>query len=118
MKYEMTLHVPLTLIGPITELMAQDGVLVSLKAVETTDEAPPKKKHTYVNGLRNKGISARDLLLSSITASGTTKKDLETTFKSRGFATASVGPTVSVLLKEGLIAVSGGRYILTREPPK
>jgi len=69
--------------------------------------SPDKEQRTvnYVGGIRNKGISAHDLLFEILNSEPRvfTQQEIEDVFESRQFARKSAGPALSVARKAGTI---------------
>ena len=110
-KFKMHLIVPIKMVGTIIELIADEGILVSVEPV-----VEKGKTFRYVGGKRNKGISGSELVLTSLRDHGGLMKvkELEAVFVGKGFSTNSVGPSVSKLVIEKKIKRDGNTYRLVK----
>lgn|SRR5678815_5779293 len=111
--YDVHLRVDTARLATLIEVAQPSAQILSVKPTEETE--PHEKKHHYVNGKRNKGISARNLALQTISDQfHCTLGQIKTAFKLKGFATSSVSPTLSTLVRENLIiAISPRVFALT-----
>lgn len=77
---------------------------------------PSQHKSYYVGGVRNKGISARDLVLQILNNAPNPIvkcKDMRVEFVKHGFAKTSISSPLSILQKEKKIFhVGAGRWVL------
>jgi hypothetical protein len=97
-KFEMRLIVPTKLVGPIVELVEEgEGIIVTMTP---HSETSGKKTPRYVDGKRNKGISANELVLQTLVTGPTTYEQLAQRFVDKGFAKTSLSPTLSRLIKD------------------
>jgi len=90
----------------------QGANVTDLITKEIPGEIPGEKKskHSYVNGIKNKGITGENLVLSKLPA---TKEILEEAFVKQGFAASSAGSTASRLFTKGKIKRDkNGKYLL------
>src|SRR5678815_1698434 len=112
--YDVHLRVDTARLATLIEVAQPSAQILSVKPTEET-EPREVKKHHYVNGKRNKGISARNLALQTISERfHCTLAQIKTAFKLKGFATSSVSPTLSTLVRENLIiAISPRVFALT-----
>jgi hypothetical protein len=69
------------------------------------------KRHVrrYANGVHNKGISGRDLVMQTVANGIVSFREMELAFKANGFASSSASPAVSALKAEGKVSVVAGR---------
>ena len=92
--------------------------LISVVPVEpATPEPTAKRTQRYINGKRNKGISAHNLLVMSLREPKTVD-ELAQILTDRGFAATSLSPSLSILRSKGLIYEVGGKYHLTHLAPR
>lgn len=126
-KFKMTIIIPTEIVGCVLEVLKDCGTMVSLIPAE--EESPPApawlpfpplppllRKPRYVNGMRNKGIPAEDLVLE-ILSNGTvhSTQSISKLFVARGFASSSATATLSKLNRMGKISrTSDGNWFRVR----
>lgn len=115
--FKMTLtNIPAELVSPIFQLLTPECNI----DVEQEEMALSKKKSRpthFTNGVRMKGISARDLILKSLADGPLTDAELEKIFMSweNPFSAKSVSPACNVLKKENIVKRNeAGKWELTR----
>lgn len=82
----------------------------------TVAAAAPSSER-YAGGKRLKGISGKELVLEILRSGPGDLDEIRRAFVNRGFAAASAAPTLSNMLRDGLIRrASHGRYVLNPTP--
>jgi hypothetical protein len=116
---EVILHVP---VDKLSGVLNSDLTSSLIRSVRQLEEVQLKTRtHRFVNGVRNKGISGRDLALQVL---GSAKrpfsyKELAETFQAKGFAPNSVSPVLSILVAEKKAqALGAGLYAMPGFKPK
>jgi hypothetical protein len=116
MRYPMTLEIPESDLGTvISQLVAAKIKLGDVKDTGKLDERKSERKSGYAGGIRNKGISGRDLILKIM---GSESKvwlgnEFSKKFVENGFAGGSWAPPMSELTRENKVRALGrGRYVL------
>ena len=104
-KFKMHVEVPAKLVGTIIELLADEGVVISVEQMKSGAPAP-----RYAGGKRNKGISSRDLVIQTVGPRGATIEQIRTAFAGRGFAPTSVHPALNGLVKTKILIEKNGIY--------
>ena len=109
-RFRMHLEVPTNLVGPIIELVDNEGILVSVEPLKEKNT----KKHFYTNGKRNKGVSGIDLLMGLLKdhKGGVVFEQLKKAFVEKGFSETSVSPILSKLSADGKIVKVGNLWKL------
>jgi len=101
MKFTMHLVVPTRLVGPITELLEGEGVLVSMEPYKENS------KRRFIKRAARGGLNetGEDLCFRLIRESkdGKTQAELQQAFKEAGRNPVSVSPVTSVLRKKKLV---------------
>jgi len=112
-RHDVTFSVAENKLGQTIEMMLATGAtLVGVRPSQGIE--PPSKTVRYVGGKRNKGISAMQLLLSTINQIGLTRRsEVDQAFVHNGFAQSSVSPTISKALQDQFIKMEGSGYSLT-----
>lgn len=119
-KYKVSLLVTEKLLPDVLRVVAPECKLLGVEPQNDTAEPPakpyaPRTVH-YANGKKNKGISGTDLVLNSIRAAPDTfplgrhltRPELEQIFVKQGFASASVSPALTNLVRQGKITYLDG----------
>lgn len=125
--YDVVIRTPAQQLPTILEALEGAATLVSVHPVRDPQSAEPEKAATvvhthqprtfrYAEGKRNKGISGRDLMLRVLGTENRafSNNELINAFTKEKFAGTSVGPILSVLIRDGLVRrVSDGWYTKT-----
>lgn len=116
-KFEMHLIVPIKLVGPIVELMAGEGVVVTMSQHVEKVHSRKKTRHSYANGMKDKGMLGNDAVLEIMTNEARPLATLEVgklMATKHGFAESSASSYLSKLLREGKVTrdPSNGKYAL------
>lgn len=110
-KYHFHIAIPLRLIGPLTELLAQDGLLIDMRheaeaqppngpAKNRAVSSPPRRRYPRISKETGMQLILRILLESGNKA----QDDLATVFSDAGRAPHSASSAASSLAKLGLIS--------------
>lgn len=116
MRYKVTIEVPAAMVGVVIDVLNGEGVLMSVEPVQPVQDS--KRGSRYVNGIRNKGMSAADLIMSTLEAKHSASgAELEVAFAQHGFSRTSVSPSVARAIRAGkIVRRRDGRFIPTPPP--
>jgi hypothetical protein len=109
MKFDLHLIVPTKLVGPIVELLENDGVLIKIEPHHNTHKRPRKGGEGSHGG---KGVDLiRSFIASFSPGSQFTSRDVVKFFKANGSALGSASSRLSYAKQQGLVKSLGfGRY--------
>lgn len=111
--FEVTLRAPEARLAELIALATdKDYLLVGCREVAGSATVA-KKTIRYEGGKRNKGIRAKDLLLSLLHTGPATFAELQESFASRGFAKASCQPALNGAKHDGLTETDGTKIWLS-----
>lgn len=104
------------LIGAIMNAK-NEGIEILKHEQEETSVVLPKRRQlhrSYANGIRNKGITGKDLILQILKNGAVTVEELRKEFARRGFAEVSAHSASSILVQKGqIIRDPEGKFHLT-----
>ena len=110
-KYHFHIAIPLRLIGPLTELLAQDGLLIDMRheaeaapSPASEPSRPAKRRYTSRFPRYKNGPGGEDLLLSVLKNGPQSMPALTSAFAAAGRAPSSASSVVSKIVKEGLVS--------------
>lgn len=110
-KFDMILVVPTKLVGPILELVSNEGIVVRVNP----HNQEKIRKSGYRDGIKDKGIKGADLLiqcLEKVPSHRATLDDLRKAFVEKGFSKNSIDATVSQAVKNGKVKRDGKFVVL------
>lgn len=128
-KYNVVIRITDKELATLATKLGQDAVLQGMDPVVNPQSDDPiimiiphdiiitTTGRGYVGGIRNKGISGRDLVLEVLTSANRpfNFSEISNAFVQRGFAGNSASPNLTVLVKEGKIRNLGhGKWELIR----
>jgi len=105
--YRMELRVPSNLVAPIFELLSDEGVVITIEPV--APEKVRRHRHHTRNKQHQAGPTCQQLVLASLAASQDRKlshDQLNAIVVKAGFASTTLGPTVSALMRAGTIGAA------------
>lgn len=105
-KFDMHIIVPAKMIGTIVELLAGEGILVSVAPKAPDNGHTKAHRGRYSPGTGGRTInSGRTVVLEALKTGPKTIKELEDLFRTQGRASNSVSPVLSGLSAAGTIKV-------------
>ena len=109
-KFDMHIIVPAKMVGTIIELLAGEGILVSVKPQENQSHSRVTKHHRATGSRIENG---RTIILDALSSGPKTFAVLESLFASKGRATNSVSPVLSGLTAANKVTVDRIRKTVT-----
>lgn len=103
--YDVTIRTDVASLHTILKVVEDSAILIGVAPVTPgSPEVKESRKRTgYVDGKRNKGISATALIINALKGGNRTKEQLQTLFVENKFAASSVSPAMSGLRAEGRV---------------
>lgn len=116
--YEVRLHVTEHNLGTVLGALAGSSTLVSVTPTQETAQArsEPMRVTRYQDGVRDKGISGKDLALQTLGSSARVfdMREIQNVFVNHKFAGNSASPVLSHLVREGKVrALGNGKFCLS-----
>jgi hypothetical protein len=100
-RFRMTVVVSDKLIGPLVELLSNEGSVISIVPEEQKEPRQSNGNFGYRHGIKNKLISAEELIFQTVPAS---RETLLKAFVSHKFAATTLSPSLSVLRQAGKVS--------------